>query len=217
MRAAPKPIFTLSFGSKLKISIGLRAIEPGDEDLLKKEEAVSFEKATVKLRRQSGAVRDVARALLAKRGEDEPTIRKAHDGAPVWPHGVVGSLAHDDNIAVAAVASNIEMGGVGIDVEPCSRLPDDVYNLVLTPREKRLYLGKLPNLKQIFVLKEAVYKAWYPSFQSFLDFQEIELDIEHRSARVTVNDKIFSLGFRNVGHLIGLAYFPAHPSAMASK
>src|SRR5215472_5557921 len=86
------------------VVIGHRLILPGDEHALLPKEAAAFASSVVKVRRASGAARIIARQLLARLGYPECAIPKAPSGAPVWPTGVVGSLAHDARIAVATVA-----------------------------------------------------------------------------------------------------------------
>src|SRR3954463_4766449 len=84
--------------------IGHRLISRGDEDALLGEEGASIPSPIIAVRRASGAARIVARELLAQFGYVSVALPKAPSGAPVWPAGIAGSLAHDDEIAVAAVA-----------------------------------------------------------------------------------------------------------------
>lgn len=206
------PISNFSLGSGVNIDVGFRSIQVGDELLLQEEERRIFENAIPKLQRQSGAARDVARVLLKSKGKSNVTIGKALDGNPMWPKGIVGSLAHDDKIAVAAIANKDDLDSLGVDIEPDLELPHDVISIVLTEREHERYADKVRNLRQFFILKEAVYKAWYPLFKTYLDYQEIEIEIEALTARIVSSNVNFELAFRNVGHLIGLAYIRASPA-----
>src|SRR5262245_26274072 len=86
------------------VMIGHRSISPGDEEALLPAEARAFAASVAKVRRASGAARIVARELLAQLGHHGCAIPKGPSGAPVWPPGIVGSLAHDARCAVAAVA-----------------------------------------------------------------------------------------------------------------
>ena len=52
------------------------------------------------------------------------TVTKAPSGAPLWPRGIVGSLAHDRAVAVAAVARAADISCLGIDIEPAERIDD---------------------------------------------------------------------------------------------
>jgi 4'-phosphopantetheinyl transferase EntD len=87
------------------IMIGHRLITVGDEHALLPEEASAFERSAVQVRRASGAARIVARALLHRLGHEMTALPKSLGGAPIWPKGVLGSLAHDSRVAVAAVGT----------------------------------------------------------------------------------------------------------------
>src|SRR5262245_27314782 len=86
------------------VMIGHRVIQPGDAHALMPQEAPAFAASVEKVRRASGAARIVARELLAQLGHPEWPVVKGAAGAPIWPADMVGSLAHDDRVAVAAVA-----------------------------------------------------------------------------------------------------------------
>src|SRR5205085_12194887 len=95
--------------------LGHRLIAPGDEHALLDEEAASIASPVIALRRASGAARIVARQLLAQLGYPGVQQPRSASGAPVWPAGVSGSLAHDDEVAVAAVGMQRDVNAVGID------------------------------------------------------------------------------------------------------
>jgi len=190
------------------IMIGHRLILEGDERALMPQEACAFASSVVKVRRASGAARIVARQLLARLGHVGCALPKASSGAPIWPPGVTGSLAHDDKVAVAAVAIQRDIHALGIDVEPAEPLPDDLLDLVATPQERSTlesdpYRGRL-----LFVAKEAVYKALYPLDQIFLDHQDVQIDLADRKALVR-NGRIVDIRFCIAAHLVALAFLPA--------
>ena len=83
--------------------IGYRMISQGDELALLHEEMASISFPAIERRRASGAARRVARELMNSMGFAGLPILRSTFGAPIWPAGVVGSMAHDDRIAVAAV------------------------------------------------------------------------------------------------------------------
>jgi 4'-phosphopantetheinyl transferase EntD len=174
--------------------IGHRLISPGDEDALLGEEAASIASTVVSARRASGAARIVARELLAQLGHPRAPLPKSASGAPVWPAGIAGSLAHDDEVAVAAVGRQRKVGSVGIDVEPAVLLPPDMLELIATPNE----LGKIADAplhgKLLFAAKEAVYKAVYPLERVFLEFRDIKVDLAARTA-VTRSGRVVALRY----------------------
>lgn len=189
------------------VMVGHRLISPGDENALLPEETPAFVSSVPKVRRASGAARIVARQLLKDLGQPECALPKGSGGAPTWPAGVVGSLAHDTRVAVAAVGRCDDVGAIGIDVEPAESLPPELLELVATPQERlRMdddpYQGRL-----LFVAKEAVYKAVYPLDQRFLDHHDVEINFADRKAIVR-NGRVVELRFCIAAHLLVLAFLP---------
>ena len=165
------------------VLIGARRIQPGDEAAA--SHWLKAGTASLASRQASGAARIVARSLLAKLGSDAdaPLIR-GPSGAPVWPPGIVGSLAHDEEFAVAAVARAGGLIGLGVDVEPAEPLPPDLVNLVLLPVEQKETPDESVKQRLIFVCKEAVYKAVNPLDGSLLEYADIETRLQEASARL---------------------------------
>ena len=184
--------------------IGHRVISPGDEGALRDVEAASISSSDANVRRASGAARLVARSLLAPFGYPQAQVPKGAGGAPIWPAGVVGSLAHDDAIAVAAVGLRRDFPSVGIDVEPAGALPADVLALVATPRERHMMGNDLSGAKVLFAIKEAVYKAVYPLDGLFLEFGDIEADLAAGKA-ATRSGRVLTLRTCVVSHIVALA------------
>jgi 4'-phosphopantetheinyl transferase EntD len=162
------------------VFLGSRIIAPGDEDALLEPEVAAFRNSVPKVRRQSGAARIAARQILATLGVPNATLPRSESGAPTWPPGFVGSLAHDAVVAVAAIARADEFAALGIDVEPAVPLPGELIDVVSTPAERRRYTTAILESRLLFVAKEAIYKALHPVDGVFLDFHDIEIDLEAR-------------------------------------
>lgn len=184
--------------------IGHRLISPGDEEALLDEEAASIASPVIAVRRASGAARIVARQLLAQLGHAGAPLPKGASGAPIWPAGVAGSLAHDDRIAVAAVGRRLDVGSVGIDSEPAVSLPPDMLELVATPQELRKIADDPLRGRLLFAAKEAVYKAVYPLDRVFLEFHDIEVDLAGHKA-VTRSGRVIALRYCVSPHVVVLA------------
>src|SRR5262249_11656525 len=105
-----------------RVAVGCRRIEEGDEKALLPEEAEAISQFVLGSRRARGGARRVARDLLVQFGHPNWSLPRPPGGAPVWPDGVVGSLAHDREVAVAAIGSRRDLAGLGIDVEPAETL-----------------------------------------------------------------------------------------------
>jgi 4'-phosphopantetheinyl transferase EntD len=191
------------------VAVGHRLISPGDEHALLKEEVPALAASVVKVRRASGAARIVARQLLTQLGYANCALPKGPAGAPVWPAGIVGSLAHDSRVAVAAVGMRADVGALGIDVEPAECLPSELLDLVVTPQERLnlgddVYRGRL-----LFVAKEAVYKAIHPLDQTFLEHHDVEVNLSERKAIVR-GGRVVELRFSiSAHHLVALAFLRA--------
>jgi 4'-phosphopantetheinyl transferase EntD len=184
--------------------IGHRVISPGDELALLDAEAAAMASAAVDRRRASGAVRLVARELMTRLGYAQLPIPKGASGAPIWPAGLTGSMAHDERVAVAAVGLQRDFAAVGIDVEPAVPLPADMLELIATPRELRSMADDPLRGKILFAAKEAVYKAIHPLDGVFLEFHDIEVDLAGRNA-TTRTGRILTLRTCMSSHVVVLA------------
>jgi 4'-phosphopantetheinyl transferase EntD len=190
------------------ILLGVKPIRDDDLLALTPEEAPAFAKAVAKVRRQSGAARAVARALLRHGGWPATPIPRLPTGAPAWPAGVTGSLAHDDDVAVAAIASRADVAGLGVDVEPDLPLPTELIERVATPSERRRYGPDVLASRRLFVAKEAVFKATHPIDGVFLDFHDVEVDLLAGRA-ATCRGREVELCFAPAARLIAVAHLPA--------
>lgn len=201
-------IDTLSFPG---VKLGHRLISPGDEDALLTEEAAAFAGSVVKVRRASGAARIVARQLLQQFGHPPCALPKGAAGAPVWPAGIIGSMAHDSRIAVAAVGMRADVGALGVDIEPAEPLPSELLDLVATPQEQLKLAHDAYRGRLLFVAKEAVYKAVYPLDRMFLEHHDVEINLAERKA-VVRNARVVELRLStSAHHLVALAFLPARP------
>jgi 4'-phosphopantetheinyl transferase EntD len=191
------------------IMIRHRLISPGDECALLPGEAVS--RAGAKIRRASGAVRIVARELLARAGCENCAVPNAPTGAPIWPSEIVGSLAHDSHVAVAAVAPHREFASIGIDIEPAEALPIELLKIIATPSERSALASYVYGGRLLFAVKEAVYKAVADLDRIFLDPHDVEVDFCKRRA-VVGNGRTVELRFCISTHLLALAFVRRAPA-----
>jgi 4'-phosphopantetheinyl transferase EntD len=159
------------------VFVGHRVIVPGDEEALLPSEIASFERCVLKVRRQSGAARSVARSLLRNLGFEHVSLPRLPSGGLAWPPGTVGSISHDQRVAVAAVARVGRVIGLGIDIEPAEPLPPDLVTRVATSAECARYSRTVLESRLLFCSKEAIYKAVNPVDGMFLDFHDIEIDL----------------------------------------
>lgn len=181
-RADASSIAAMSAIAPQGVRIGCWAIRAGDEEYLLPEEQDCITSHVPAARRASGAARHLARGLLAELGYPSGVIGRSRFGAPLWGDWVVGSLAHDDAFAAAAVAPADRLRSLGIDIEPAEPLPDDVYSLVVGASD--VAGNDDPHLtgRVIFSAKEAVYKAAHPLDGQILNYDDICVDLSARCA-----------------------------------
>jgi 4'-phosphopantetheinyl transferase EntD len=146
-------------------------------------EAALMANACAERRREFGTVRHCARQALHQIGVPAVPILPDADGVPRWPTGIVGSMTHCRGYRAAVVVSSRLLHGVGIDAEPDSPLPLELFDLVLRNEERaelRATAGELPVRNRdrlLFCAKEAVFKAWFPITRSWLDFLDVSVTL----------------------------------------
>ena len=195
--------------STAAILVGHRNISSGDEHALRPEEAACFRNSAILAQRQSGAARIIARKLISDLCGVNATILKSPSGAPLCPPGIAVSLAHGGNVAVAAVAKTTEILSLGIDIEPAMPLPTELVDIVSTATERLRYGNLVCQRRDLFVAKEAVYKAAHAIDGVFLDFHDIETNFSLGTARVCYG-RTFVLSRMDAGtHVAALAHITA--------
>jgi len=139
-------------------------------------------RAVEKRRREFSLGRAAAHGAIASLlGRSSQPIRKGKRGEPLWPQGLVGSITHSGETAVAAVGRGRDTGGIGIDLEELSReVSLEISRRVCTPREREWVSAggeeeKHLRLRMIFSAKESTFKALFPVEEVFLGFQDAEL------------------------------------------
>jgi len=151
------------------------------------EEEPALRHAVEARRREFRTGRACAREALARLGLPPQAIPVAAGGAPEWPGGVVGSIAHCAGYRAAAAGWAADFDAVAIDAEPNRRLPAGVLAAIALPVERgrvgRL-LREAPGVswdRLLFSAKEAVYKAWFPLTGAKLGFDDAEIAFDSRT------------------------------------
>jgi 4'-phosphopantetheinyl transferase EntD len=127
------------------------------------------------------AGRTAAHAALADLDRDVPAILAGAMRQPLWPPGIVASLSHAGDFAVAMAAPLERTGGVGIDLELARPAPE-LWDQVPTPMERR-WLRAIGDpaerdrmLLALFSAKEALYKAFFPRVGTWFGFEAAALE-----------------------------------------
>lgn len=131
------------------------------------------------------AGRHCARAALARLGVAGPVLR-APDRSPIWPEGVVGSIAHTRSegraFCGAVVARSSDVESLGLDVEFEAPLEHKLWKRILREREVE-WISALPIAERgifamlVFSAKESVYKCQHGLSRTFLEFADVEIDL----------------------------------------
>jgi 4'-phosphopantetheinyl transferase EntD len=148
-----------------EVRVGASAIDPADEASLLPEEAAIVASAVAKRRREFASGRALLRRLL----DTDQAVTVLVSRAPQLPSGVVASLAHDDEIVVAAVSRTASVRALGIDLEPVGAVDGEVADAVRRPEERDL------DPTWVFVAKEAMYKAWSTQGGRFLRHEDVSI------------------------------------------
>lgn len=193
-------------------------------------EEAAIIKAVQRRRAAFRAGRTCAREALSKLGARPCAVPVASDRQPVWPPGIVGSISHAPGWATAVVASAHDFRGIGVDMEEDAPLNPEVREMICRPEE----LSKLPPTlvirrkqidtgKLVFSIKEAIFKAVYPSTSIYLGFQHacvwFDNDTKRFHARLMHPECERTLGTSWISvrytaafsHVIALASIPTRP------
>ena len=162
--------------------VGIGITDPRDpEEGLLEAEYPAIASAVPKRRREYAAGRRAARAAMTELGLPPAPISTGTQREPLWPHGLVGSIAHCNTLCIAAVS--LTHRSIGLDVEPAVPLPSDLERIVCTPTERH-WLKTLPtndrglNARKIFSAKEAVYKAQYLVTRQMIGFEDVNIQFK---------------------------------------
>jgi 4'-phosphopantetheinyl transferase EntD len=144
------------------------------------EEAAEVRAAVDSRRQEFSTGRFCARQALRELGLPASPIPRGPNREPLWPTGVVGSIAHCPGYCAAAAALDIDMVAIGIDVEIHDELPREVRQSVLA--HERAWLSDAPKGvhwdRVLFSAKESVYKAWFPLTAAWLDFDDVAVMLD---------------------------------------
>lgn len=148
------------------------------------EERAAVARAGERRRRQFAAGRHLARLAMDQLGVAAGPVGRDENAAPAWPGGLVGSISHSAEVAVAAVAAQGHCLGLGIDLEDPGRVGPRLHPRVFTAAERQLLAAADPRLPGVlFAAKEAGYKAVQPLVGRYIGFHEAEVSVDWNARR----------------------------------
>jgi enterobactin synthetase component D len=137
--------------------------------------------AVLKRRVEYLAGRFCAREAMRVCAEEvsEHVVHTGENREPLWPHGIVGAIAHTHGYAAAAVARSSALRGIGLDIEHLVKpnAPETIGAHIAREGELETLVaqsGWTPPeaLTLLFSAKEALYKCLYPEAQRFFGFHD---------------------------------------------
>ena len=174
---------------------GVGACDPRTaSDPLWDAERPAMARAVPKRVLEFAAGRTAARAAMTDIGLKPAAIPMGADRAPIWPDGMIGSIAHCNSVAIAALAPAGTAGSIGIDIEENTPLPRDLWDTICTPRELG-WLATQPDdqhatlAKHIFTAKEAIYKAQYPLTGQMIGFEDVDITLTETGFTARLADR----------------------------
>lgn len=117
---------------------------------------------------------------------------------PDWPAGIVGSISHNDHVAVAVVGKTQDFLGLGYDLEECeSEKSNDFLAPIYTEKDHTLK-DQLPMEPEVFSYllfsaKEALFKCLFPTVKVMFGFEccyMSELQLESGSFFLTLTSDL---------------------------
>lgn len=152
----------------------------GDSGSLYPEERTHVARAIPRRQREYAAGRQAARQAMAAIGWPAAAVPSAPDRSPIWPSGLVGSIAHTRSACVALVARSSDVAAIGIDLEDDHPLAAELWPTICTPAEQT-FIHAQPRERRgmlatrLFAAKESVYKCQFPLTRRMLDFQDVDV------------------------------------------
>ena len=164
------------------IGVACRDVD-GDPQVLWPVEREAVLKAIPRRQREFAAGRAAAREAMIQVGWSPEAIPSAPDRAPIWPEGLVGSIAHNGQACVAIIGRRDQVHAMGLDIEEDIAMDPTLWTTICTPGELAT-IAALPQsergrcVTRLFCAKEAFYKWQYPQTQRMLDFCDVQVSFD---------------------------------------
>lgn len=158
-------------GAELRDTGQTLAFHPGEDAIIAH--------AAEKRRRDFVLGRTCARAALAPLGHGEAAIGMGADGAPQWPHAILGSITHTSGYAAAVAGEENSFSGVGVDAERVGGVTPKLWPRLFNAAEQAHLAGRSDTdvaATLLFSAKEAAFKAW--RLRGALAFRDIAIALQ---------------------------------------
>ena len=110
-------------------------------------------------------------------------IEVGKNRAPIWPHGIVGSITHTSNTAVSVAALFRNYEAIGIDLEEIisSKIAEEINYQILGKEENQIFSNNTHIVEYsrfltlVFSAKESIFKALHATVKNYFDFKHFQL------------------------------------------
>lgn len=150
---------------------------------LMRGETTLLEGATPARQREIVAGRVLARSVMTQMGRAESPVTQHPGGAPAWPFGLCGSIAHSATHVAVAIAPTSHVTSVGIDIEDGRNLGSAAKDIAIVDEIKDLvghpFAGNSEGaVRLVFSAKEALFKCQSPlTGNTRLGFLDVRLHL----------------------------------------
>jgi len=192
------------------VSVGYAQPTLGDPaDLLPAELSCTAGMVSHRLKEFAAGRAAVRMATMAD-GSEPFAVPMGIDRAPVWPKGIIGSIAHSSDACLAAISRRKRYVAIGIDIEPYAPLPPDIAAEVVHEGDGlELDSGAAPLTQhfaaEVFSAKEAAYKCQFSLTGSMLGFDALSIRLMPKSQRFEARFEE-SVGSFRAGDTLGGGY-----------
>lgn len=150
------------------------------------EEAKRLANAVTKRRNEFIVGRRCARSALAQAGLKPCALAPDENRVPQWPVGAVGSISHSVDLCCAVVARSDAIACLGVDLETTTRISSGVIERITHPLERDYVKDDPARGSLIFSAKEAFFKAQFPRWKKWVNFDDLAFQVDASSDRLAV-------------------------------
>ncbi len=141
----------------------------------------TLERAVNKRKAEFLAGRYCAQQALVRLGVYPSTVGIGALRNPLWPTGVIGSISHSDQAAIAVVRLDADIIGLGVDIENIieDKVIEQTKTHILQPDEMNLLPQQGMTASQLFTIifsiKESFFKAAFLLVNAYFDFDAVSV------------------------------------------
>lgn len=150
------------------------------------EEGRGLANAVSKRRNEFIVGRRCARAALAGIGMKPCALPPDESRMPQWPNGVTGSISHSVGLCCAVTAYTDLIACLGVDLETTTRISSGVIERVMHPLEEEFVKGNQAYGSLIFSVKESFFKAQFPVWKVWPNFDDLAFRVYPSAGRLDV-------------------------------